>query len=177
MDALKFNKIAGAGLAAVLLITVSNILGNAIFKPHNPEQTAMAVAVEEEEKGGAAAVADTRPLPVLLAEGNPKDGEKAFKKCVSCHTGEKGGANRVGPNLFDIVNRKAASASGFSYSSALSGSGKTWTFADLDAFVANPKGIVAGTKMTFAGIKNPADRASLLLYLRGLSDAPKELPK
>ncbi len=177
MNALDFNKIAGAGLAAVLLITVLNIAGDAIYKPRVPEQTAMTVAAEEEDKGGAAAAADTRPLPVLLAEGNAKEGEKAFKKCVSCHTAEKGGPNRVGPNLHDVVGRKAAGTPGFSFSSAMAGFGKPWSFAELDAFLANPKGVVAGTKMTFAGIKNPVERANLLLYIRSLSDAPKDLPK
>jgi cytochrome c len=115
-------------------------------------------------------------LAAMLASADPAAGEKIFHKCKACHTAEKGGPNRVGPNLWGIVGRPKASHEGFSYSSALSGLGGDWTYADLNAFLTKPRDYAPGTKMTFAGLKKPEDRADVITYLRTLSDSPKPLP-
>ena len=104
-------------------------------------------------------------------------GETVAKKCAACHNFEKGGPNKVGPNLWDIVGAKHAHKDDYSYSDAIKGmADKEWSYADLDAFLTAPKAYAPGTKMTFPGIKKPEDRAAVITYLRSLSDSPKPLP-
>ncbi len=115
-------------------------------------------------------------VPALLASADAGDGKKIFKKCKACHTVDKGGRHKVGPNLWDVVGRAKAGAGGYKFSRALAGLGGAWTFEDLDAYLAKPKAFAPGTKMTFNGVKKAADRAAVILYLRSLSDSPKPLP-
>ncbi|MFZ1680960.1 MAG: cytochrome c family protein, partial [Rhizobiaceae bacterium] len=106
-------------------------------------------------------------------------GATVFKKCASCHTVDNGGANKVGPNLWNIVNRPVASHEGFAYSApmkAFAEGGKTWDYESLSQFTLAPKGLVKGTAMGFAGLKKIDERANLIAYLRSLSDAPAPLP-
>jgi cytochrome c len=138
-----------------------------------PAETSAAAAPAAVAPVAAAVVAD---LPTLLAAADPVAGEKAFGKCKSCHSADKGGANKVGPNLWDIVERAKGSHPAFSYSGVLAGAGGTWTYQDLDAYLANPKGFLAGNKMTFAGLSKPEERAAVIAWLRMQSDSPKPLP-
>ena len=112
----------------------------------------------------------------LLAAADAGDGKKAFRKCKACHTADKGGAHKVGPNLWDVVGRAKAGAQGYRFSGVLAGLGGTWSFADLDAFLAKPKAFAPGTKMSFNGVRKAAERAAVIAYLRSLSDSPKPLP-
>ncbi len=169
------NKIAGAVLATILFIVVLHVLGNELFRPHLPTETAIAV-----DTGGGVATAEVKkvqPLPVLLANGSVDAGKKIAKKCASCHTFDEGGKNKVGPNLWNIVKRAVAATEGFKYSGAMQDAGGTWDYERLDAFIANPKAALKGTKMTFKGIKKPEQRADLILYLRSLSGSPLALPQ
>ena len=102
--------------------------------------------------------------------------KKQFKKCKSCHTVSKSGKHKIGPALWDIVGRKMASFKTYKYSKALKTKDRTWGYEELNAFLANPKNFIKGTKMVFSGIKNTKDRANLILYLRSLSATPKPLP-
>ena len=113
----------------------------------------------------------------LIAKGNSDKGKNGFKKCKACHTVAKGGAKKVGPNLWNIVARGKASSAGFKYSKAMKGLGGTWSYADLAGFLNKPKKFLPGTKMSFAGVKKNADLADLMAYLRSLSDSPQPLPK
>ena len=110
-----------------------------------------------------------------FATANLASGAKVFKKCAACHTVDTGGANKIGPNLWDVFGRAKAGAEGFKYSGALSAMGGTWDVADLDAFLTKPKDFVPGTKMTFAGLKREKDRTNIIAYLASLSDAPQAL--
>ncbi|MFN7914275.1 MAG: c-type cytochrome [Vicinamibacterales bacterium] len=94
-----------------------------------------------------------------------KNGQNVFdSSCGNCHT-VKEGKHKSGPSLFGVVGRTAGSVDGFVYSDAMKGSGIVWTAEKLDAFAANPKGLVEQTKMKFGGVKNDKSRADLLAYL------------
>ncbi|MGD0864271.1 MAG: cytochrome c family protein [Rhizomicrobium sp.] len=99
------------------------------------------------------------------AAGNAANGAGVFDRCAICHSSTKGGPNKIGPNLFGIVGRKAGTYPGFSYSSAMTKSGIVWNDAKLDAYVASPATVVPGNKMPFAGITNNNQRADLIAYL------------
>jgi len=123
-----------------------------------------------------AAAAPVEPIAVRLAAADVERGKAAAKKCASCHTFDKGGKNGVGPNLWNVVMAAKGHAEGFAYSQALLGTGGQWTYEALDAFLANPKAYAPGTKMSFAGISRPDERADLIAYLRTLADEPAPLP-
>lgn len=92
-------------------------------------------------------------------------GEQVFKRCVACHTIDKGGSNGIGPNLHGVVGRAVASHPGFSYSGAMKAKGGVWEEAALDVYLKAPMKDVPGTRMSFAGVTDDADRKALILYL------------
>jgi cytochrome c len=170
MDSFEFNKISGAVLGSILFIMAVSILASSFF--HTEEANPLAYVVAEADSdaaGGETAVAEVKPLAVLLAEADIASGEKAARKCAACHTFDEGGAARIGPNLYGIVGASHAHVAGFAYSSVMQEkSGQPWTFEELDHFIANPRGYMPGTIMSFVGIKKPEERADLLVYLNSL---------
>ena len=176
MDSFEWNKIAGAVLFALLLSVGLSIFSDVIFEAHEPETPGYVIAVATEE---GAAPAEAQPLPVLLAAADPGAGKTGANKCLACHTFQSGEPNKVGPNLWGVVNRPIASHEGYEYDDAMHAyaeQAKTWTFDNLNAFLHDPKGTVPGTKMAFVGLKKPEDRANVILYLRSLSNDPAPLP-
>ena len=178
MDSFELNKILGAILATCLILLVTSFAAGAIFSPNLPEKPGFEIAVKEEAHGGGkeAAPAPSEPIEKLLQTASVEKGAAAAKKCAACHTFEKGGPNRVGPNLFGIVERARASEAGFNYSAAMKAKGGKWTYDDLNKFIANPKGFVPGTAMGFAGIPKDSERADVIDYLHTLADSPVPLP-
>jgi len=178
MDSFELNKILGAILGTCLVLLVTSFTASAIFAPVMPEKPGFEIAVKEEAHGGAkeAAAAPSEPIEKLLQTASVEKGAAAAKKCGACHTFEKGGPNRVGPNLFGIVERARASEAGFNYSAAMKGKGGKWTYDDLNKFIANPKGFVPGTAMGFAGIPKDSERADVIAYLHTLADSPVPFP-
>ena len=183
-----FEKVSYGLLFTVLLVWGSNWIGDLLVQAEPLETSAIKADGAPGDKTGdkaadkaAGKAAETASLPEgdalsLLAGADPAAGAKTFKKCKACHTTAEGGKNKVGPNLWDIVGRAKAAGAGFKYSGALKGLGGEWTYKDLDGYLANPKRFAKGTKMSFAGLKKPADRAAVIAYLRSLSAAPKPLP-
>ncbi len=180
MDSDQVNKVLMAVLFTCLGILSLNIAAGAIFTPPQPAKPGYEIAVQEHPAAGdhgAAPAAAPQPIEVLLASSSPERGETAAKPCIACHSFEKGGPNKVGPNLWNVVGRPKASAPGFNYSAALKGKGGNWTFDELNKFLANPKGYVPGTAMTFAGLPRDTQRADVINYLHKLADKPIDLPK
>ena len=112
----------------------------------------------------------------LLIMANLQDGQKTYKKCSQCHVAAEGGANKIGPVLWNVVNRKIGSVNEFNYSNVMSNFGGIWDYETLNLFLKAPKKYMKGTKMGFAGLKKPKDRANVILYLRSLSNEPATLP-
>jgi cytochrome c len=183
MESSAFNKYTMAFLATVFVVMTTGILSGAIFDSHAPEKPGYIIQGAEPEAGAGgaeAAPAATVPIATLLASADATRGEAVFKRCQACHTGEKGGPNKVGPNLWDIVDRPIATHEGFSYSGPIKdfskGGQEKWTYDHLNHFLTSPKGYIKGTAMGFAGDKKDNERADLIAYLRTLSDSPKPLP-
>jgi cytochrome c len=182
MDSFEYNKLIGAFLGTVFVVFSVGIVSDAIFASPHPEKEGFIIEAAEAEAAGAAEAAPAEePIAVRLASADLAAGQTAEKKCSACHTIDSGGANKVGPNLWNIVNRPIASHEGFSYSGAMKefsqGGSVVWDYEHLDHFLTSPKGLVKGTAMGFAGIKNPTERANLIAYLRTLADTPAPLPE
>lgn len=181
MDSFELNKVLMALLGSVFIVLGLNFISEGIYHPHSPETQGYAIAAAE--GGGESGGAETSgpaydPVEPLLASADLAAGENVFKKCASCHTWEQGGQNKVGPNLWAIVERPIASHEGFGYSAALTefGQGKTWTYEELNGFLWKPKTHVKGTAMGFAGLAKVEERANLIAWMRTHSDNPVPLP-
>lgn len=158
----RINTIAGwtlAGLAAALGLTVASGM---VFDGGRPEKMGYPIeGAEGEGAGGASAV----PLATLLASADPAKGADVFKKCTACHTVNQGGANGIGPNLYGVVGKPHGHLPNFAYSDALKSVPGNWDFEAMDAWLTSPRKYAPGTKMTFAGLGNPEDRANVIAYL------------
>ena len=160
----RFNTIAGWVLAAGIVALGTSIASGMYFKSHEPEAPGFEVAdAAPVEGGGAAAKVD---IATLLPTADPAKGAEVFKKCAACHTVTSGGANGIGPNLYATMGEPIGQGkAGFAFSDALKAVGGAWDFQKMDAWLTSPKKFAPGTKMTFAGLSKPEDRANLAVYL------------
>jgi len=160
----RFNTAAGWALFAGIVALGGAIVSSKIFHEERPEK--MGYAIEGVEAEGEAGAASGPGLNTLLASADVAAGEKVFAKCAACHTVNQGGANGIGPNLYATVGEEIGHGkAGFAFSEALKGEGGSWTFEALDHWLKSPREFAPGTKMTFAGLGNPADRANLIAWL------------
>ncbi len=174
------NKIAGAILGAMILAMLSGILANILVHPLPLEKPAYAIAGGEtaaapsEAAGGSNA--GPEPVAPLLASADVNAGKDKAKLCITCHTFDKGGPNRIGPNLYAVVGDGIAhDRGGFAFSDALKSKGGSWTVDSLNTWLWKPQSFAKGTKMTFVGLPKAQDRANVIAYLNSLSDSPKPL--
>ncbi|HEX8533536.1 MAG TPA: cytochrome c family protein [Allosphingosinicella sp.] len=160
----RFNTIAGWVLGAGIVALGATIVTGEMFHSERPEKMGYPIeGVEVEGEGGGEA---EQPIAAYLAAADPGKGEAVFKKCAACHTANQGGANGLGPNLWGVVGKPVAHLGGaFAYSDALKSHGGTWDWESLSQWLKSPKTFAPGTKMTFAGLSKPEDRANLLVWL------------
>jgi cytochrome c len=167
------NTIAGWVLGAGIVALGASLVTAEMFHAERPEK--MGYPIEGVIGPHDDTVAEV-PIAALLATADPGKGADVFKKCSACHTINQGGANGTGPNIWGIMGKPVAAVAGYSYSPALKGKGGTWTWEAMDAWVKSPRTFAEGTKMTFAGLGKPEDRANLLAYLNSQGASPLPLP-
>ena len=177
MDSFELNKIAAAGLIALLGGALANQFSKMVIPPAQDTVKAFIVDLPDQSltlkvEPSAEALTDIKPL---LAKADPANGEKVFKKCAVCHNVAKGQPAKTGPTLWNIVMAPIAKVADFAYSAALKAKNETWTYDNLNHFLYKPRDFAPGTKMTFIGITNDQERADLIAYLRLQSDKPVDL--
>jgi cytochrome c len=160
----RFNTIAGWVLGAGIVLLGASLVTKEMFKGERPETMGYPIAgVVEEGEGGAEA---EQPIAHFLQSADAARGAAAFRKCTACHNADQGGANGLGPNLWGVMGEAvAAPRGGFAFSSALSGHGGRWDWETMSAWLKSPRTFAPGTKMTFAGLSDPQERADILLFL------------
>jgi cytochrome c len=180
MDSFELNKIMGAVLGTLLFVMGAGFVAEAIYHPIEGRGPGYALPEPEAAEGAAVAEAAPEvPLAVLLASADPSKGANSVKKCQSCHNFGEGEPSKQGPHLYGVVGRPEGSVEGFSYSDGMlahNAAGDTWTYENLNTFLTKPSAYVPGTKMNFAGIRTPEERADILAYLQTLSHDPVPFP-
>jgi cytochrome c len=171
MSSFEWNKIIASVLTAMIVAMVAGILAGQLVRPKELAKPAyLPVAAEAPAStGGAQQAAGPEPIGPLLAKADPKRGEQIAKVCVQCHTFDKGGANKIGPNLWDVTEEPMASVSSYQFSAAMAAhKGEKWDPEKLNDWLWKPQAFIKGTKMTFAGIQKAQDRADVIAYLESL---------
>ena len=180
MDSFEINKIVAAILMVALIIIGISKLSNVIFHVEKPKTPSYSINVEQAVVNSSQSSSETPEekidLVALMAMGDISTGEKVFKKCAACHSIAKGGKNKIGPALYNVVGRQVGGVNDYKYSKALSEYKKDWTFEELNGFLLKPSKWIKGTKMAYAGLRKESDRASVIKYLNQNSDSPIQLP-
>ena len=179
MDSFELNKIIAAVLMVVLLVIGLGKIADVAFHVKKPENPGYKIEVESQlasTTSQVAEVAEKINITTVMALGDIASGEKIFKKCAACHSINKGGKNKIGPALYNVVGRAVGGVNDYKYSKTLASYGKEWTFEELNGFLTKPSSYLKGTKMSYAGLRKEKDRASVIKYLNQNSDSPKLLP-
>jgi cytochrome c len=179
MDSFELNKIIAAILMVALLVIGLGKIADSVFYVKKPKKPGYQVEVESQltsVTSEVAKVVEKIDIAAIMALGDVTSGEKIFKKCAACHSINKGGKNKIGPALYNVVGRAVGGVDNYKYSKALASYGKEWTFEELNGFLLKPASYIKGTKMSYAGLRKEKDRASVIKYLNQKSDSPKPLP-
>ena len=179
MDSFELNKIIAAILMVALLVIGLGKIADGIFYVKKPKNPGYKVEVESQlisTTSQSAEVVEKIDIAAIMSLGDVVSGEKIFKKCAACHSIKKGGKNKIGPALYNIVGRAVGGIDDYKYSKALASYGKEWTFEELNGFLQKPASYIKGTKMSYAGLRKEKDRASVIKYLNQNSDSPEQLP-
>ena len=179
MDSFELNKIIAAILMVALLVIGLGKIADSVFyveKPKKPGYEVEVVGQLASSTTQASEVVEKIDIAALMSQGDIASGEKIFKKCAACHSIKKGGANKIGPALYNVVGRAVGGVSEYKYSKALASYGKDWTFEELNGFLKKPATYLKGTKMSYAGLRKEKDRASIIIYLNQMGDNPIPLP-
>ena len=179
MDSFELNKIIAAVLMVALLVIGLGKIADGVFHVKKLKKPGYQVEVESQLTLGtsqAAEVEEKIDIGAFMTLGDVASGEKIFKKCAACHSINKGGKNKIGPALYNVVGRTVGGVDDYKYSKALASYGKEWTFEELNGFLQKPSSYLKGTKMSYAGLRKEKDRASIIKYLNQNSDSPKLLP-
>ena len=178
MSGFELNKIAASILLASLIAMIAGTVVNVLYKPNlSPKQRGYSVAVTGGHSAVAEAPAAPVDIPALMKVANAANGEGLVKKCISCHSLDKNGPNKVGPHLWNVIGRDKGTIADYKYSAAMIAKGGKWDYESLFHMIHKPSAFMPGTKMSFAGLSNPQDVADVMQYLRTkLSDSPPALP-
>ena len=176
MDSFEINKIVAAVLVVFLVIFGIGKISDVIFHVEKPKTSAYKVEVSTASSNKNSSSVELVDITALLAMGNLDDAKKVWKKCSACHSIKKGGKNKIGPALYNVLGRNVASLGDYKYSKAFIAYGKSWTFEEMNGFLTKPQAHIKGTKMAFAGLKKEEDRASIILFMNQNSDNPLPLP-
>jgi len=179
MDSFELNKIIAAILIVVLLVIGLGKIADVVFYVSKPKNPGYQVEVESKltsDTSEVTKVAEKIDIAAVMALGDVASGEKIFKKCAACHSINKGGKNKIGPALYNVVGRAVGGVVDYKYSKALASYDNEWTFEELNGFLQKPASYLKGTKMSYAGLRKEKDRASIIKYLNQNSDSPKPLP-
>ena len=179
MDSFELNKIIAAILMVALLVIGLGKIADGVFHVEKPKSPGYQVEVESQLNSNTSQTAEVVKkidIIAIMALGDVASGEKIFKKCAACHSINKGGKNKIGPALYNIVGRAVGGVNDYKYSKTLASYGKEWTFQELNGFLTKPSTYLKGTKMSYAGLRKEKDRASVIKYLNQNSDVPKLLP-
>ena len=166
MDSMEKNKIFAAVLCAGIMAMLAGFIAKKLVHPHELKEDAVAIEGLELAAGGAAKPKLPDPIMHLIATADAAKGEKLSQACAACHSFDKGGPDKVGPNLYGVAGGPIGGKGGFAYSAAMAGAGGAWGYEDLNFFLWKPKTHMPGTKMNYAGLKKPEDRAAMIVWLR-----------
>lgn len=181
MDSFEWNKIIGAVLGTAIFIFVVKTVAEVVYEPEIPAKPGYVVeGVQEASTAGQPAAPAEEAMPdwgTVLPAADIADGKSISARCQQCHDLNKGGANRIGPDLYNVVDEpRGTGRNGFAFSSAMAAKGGTWTYDELFKFLKSPGSYIPGTKMSFAGLRSEKDRINLIAYLHTLSDNPAPIP-
>ena len=176
MDSFEINKIVTAVLVVFLVVFGIGKISDIVFYVEKPTASAYKIEVSTANATQDSNTDQSIDIAALLAMGNLDDAKKVWKKCSACHSIKKGGKNKIGPALYNVLGRNVAALGDYKYSNALRSYGKSWTFEEINGFLSKPQAYIKGTKMAFAGLKKEKDRASIILFMNQNSDNPLPLP-
>jgi cytochrome c len=179
MDSFELNKIIAAILMVALLVIGLGKIADGVFHVKKPKNPGYKVEVQGQIASNTSQTTEIVKkidIAAIMALGDVASGEKIFKKCAACHSINKGGKNKIGPALYNVVGRAVGGVADYKYSKALASYSKEWTFEELNGFLQKPASYLKGTKMSYAGLRKEKDRASVIKYLNQNSDNPNPLP-